>query len=184
MVGDVLEKQESGINLSHDPGDLGPEVPGVGGAPAPAGHRKRLAWVAANDSRHAATPGSAVEGGQIAPDRRVIQAAVFDTRRQDRHGKHFPLHVADAASPRKSESHAQVEPANSGAKREVTDFGRMSHIYFQSFMKKLIQSRPHATQTGTHSMSTPRQIKPSTPQASIAYASQCGRLPYCCDSAL
>ncbi|MDQ2712119.1 MAG: hypothetical protein M3Y72_22585 [Acidobacteriota bacterium] len=47
---------------------------------------------------HAATPGAAVEGSEVRPNRSRIEGAVFHARRQDSGGSNFPFNEADRSS--------------------------------------------------------------------------------------
>jgi hypothetical protein len=70
VVGDVLEEAPLGLALPEDAGDVRPDVARVVGAGPPSGDGEGLAGVSAHDAIHRATPSSAVEGGQVRPDRR------------------------------------------------------------------------------------------------------------------
>ena len=83
MIGDVFQKHPFWPTLADDAGEVRPQVPGVVRALAPPGDGERLARIAANEAIHDATPRAAVEGSQIRPYRRVIQACLFHARRQD-----------------------------------------------------------------------------------------------------
>ena len=64
---------------------------------------------------NAATPRLAVEGFEIAPNRRIIEGAVFDTRHQLFAGCRFVLHVTDRASAWKRQFEAEIDSADTGA---------------------------------------------------------------------
>lgn len=92
---DVLEEDELGLDLADDPGDLGPEVPGIVPPPPVAGDGEGLAGIAGKDEMNAAAPRAAVEGSKVAPDSSLRQAAVSHARREGRRGVGLPLDVAD-----------------------------------------------------------------------------------------
>jgi hypothetical protein len=68
----VFKEAPLGLNISNELCNARPEMSRVIGAPSLPGNGKRLARVSPNDSLHAATPCSAIEGVQISPDRRVM----------------------------------------------------------------------------------------------------------------
>lgn len=123
MTGDVLEEAPGGLALSKNANDVWPQVTLVV-LPLPvSGEAERLAWVAASDEVHDATPRASVEGSQVTPDRRRSQATLLHLRCQSGDGERFPLHHADRASasePRLSSSsvEAEVKPATSGAQAD------------------------------------------------------------------
>ena len=67
MVADVLEEHERRLDFADDPGDVGPEVPGVVFTSLFAGDAEGSAGITSNDAMNAATPRLAVEGFEIAP---------------------------------------------------------------------------------------------------------------------
>ena len=79
------------------------------------GNGKGLAGIAPNDSIHAAAPRASIEGVEVAPNRRVIQGAVRNTRSQDFAGSGFVFHVYDGASASaQSVMHSEVETSCAG----------------------------------------------------------------------
>lgn len=120
----VLQEDESRSNLAKDAANLGPEPALVVRSPAPSGMAPRLAGEAASDEIHDATPRAAVERGKVIPERRRIQAAVLDTRDQDRAGKGFPLDVSDSpVGIAEGQTESKVESADAGAQAESTQPG-------------------------------------------------------------
>lgn len=75
MAGDVLKEDPSGPALFDDAGNVGPEVALVVGAAALSGLTEWLAGIACQNGVHDAAPGSGVEGGNVAPDRRGVQVS-------------------------------------------------------------------------------------------------------------
>jgi hypothetical protein len=67
MMGDVLQKDEIGLDFADDAGDMRPEVALVGLAASLAGDREGLAGIAGSEAMNAVTPRAAVEGSQIRP---------------------------------------------------------------------------------------------------------------------
>jgi hypothetical protein len=67
--GDVLQEDEARLHLANEPGDLRPEPAAVRGPSASPGDGPGLAREARNEAIHEAAPRSAVEGGNVVPDR-------------------------------------------------------------------------------------------------------------------
>jgi hypothetical protein len=95
---DVFHKDPSGLNFANDSCVLKEQSAAAAVDSGPlSGHAEVLARESPSDSIHKATPGAAVEGGNVRPDRSFMQCAVAHTRRQDRGGRDFPLHETDCA---------------------------------------------------------------------------------------
>jgi hypothetical protein len=88
----------------------------------------RLARDAANDAIHEATPGSASEGGDIAPHRRSTQDPGLHRCRQSCEREAFPLHQANWASTSNCQLEGEVEASGTGAEGDVVE-GTISHIH-------------------------------------------------------
>lgn len=120
---DVLSAYVPGSNLPNDARHVGPQ-PGALAVDADslAGHGEVLAREAANDDIHEATPWSAVEGSDVRPDRRRIQAFVFHARRKDAGRIQLPLDVAkgtgSVAQVLESVVDSEVEAADTGEQRQ------------------------------------------------------------------
>lgn len=97
-----------------------------------------LAREARNDEIHEAAPRAAVEGRNVAPDRRRIQEAFVHARDQERGSEGFPLRVQDRASASAGETDPEVEASGSGAQGRDVE-GRKSHIHASACM---ILNRP------------------------------------------
>lgn len=95
---DVLQKHAPRTAVGGDADHL-VEQAGSGAvkAGAPAGDAEILAGESRNDAIHRSTPASSIEGGDVGPDRSVIQAPLLHARDQDCGGVGFPLNVADGA---------------------------------------------------------------------------------------
>lgn len=113
---DVLQKEPLWLHFAKDAPGIGPQVAGVGVEESLAGEGVALARDTGNDAIHAATPCPAVEGSEIRPHRRRIQAVFFHALRQERGGECFPLNVSDDASRWHSDSDGESEAVDAGAK--------------------------------------------------------------------
>lgn len=122
MVGDVLEGDESGLELSDESRDVGPEVSLVFVGSLLAGHGEGLARVAASDAIHDSSPRACVEGSEVAPDRSVIQSPFAHARDKVRGCEGFPFDVTDRARREACSSEsvveAEVETSDPGADGE------------------------------------------------------------------
>ena len=114
----VFEHHDPRTRVANDSDDGGPDPPLVVDAFAFAGDAVRLAGETGNDAIHAATPASSVEGEQVRPDRRRIQAARFHERDKLRGCIGFPLHVSDSAV-----SESKMLECGMAPKVESTDAG-------------------------------------------------------------
>ena len=121
MMGDVLEEHEGRLDLADDAGDVRPEVARIVRAPALARDGERLARIARSDDVHRAAPRAAVEGGNVVPDRRLIQGRVFHPRHEDGRGVGVPLDVTHSAISGACEVQPEVEPAGARAEREAEE---------------------------------------------------------------
>lgn len=115
MPADVLEEAEARLDLAHDPCDVGPEMPWVFVAELASGDAERLARIAAMDDIHQAAPRSAVEAGNVVPDRCAIQGRVFHPRHERGRRVGFPLDVTHSSISGVGDVQAEVETSGSGA---------------------------------------------------------------------
>jgi hypothetical protein len=115
MSADVLEETKAGLDFPDDAGDVWPEVAGVFVAELSSGNGKRLAGIPAMEDIHQAAPRSAVEGGNVVPDRRLIQPRVFHPRHERGRSVGFPLDVTHSSISGDGEMEAEVETSGSGA---------------------------------------------------------------------
>jgi hypothetical protein len=69
VTGDVFEEHPFRAELKDDPGDIGPEVPGIVSATAFPGRAEGLAGIACEDGVEGAAEGAGVEAAQVGPDR-------------------------------------------------------------------------------------------------------------------
>jgi hypothetical protein len=71
---DVFEKHPVGLALTNDPGNMGPEVAGVGHTATLSSRAERLAGVSGEDAIDGAAPRGGVELLEIIPDRCRVKA--------------------------------------------------------------------------------------------------------------
>lgn len=111
----VLHEDVARSYLANDPSELLPETRALAVDPcALACGRDVLTGKTSHDEIHVASPGHSVEGADVGPNRRRIQATRFHASRQNRDGVSVPLHVTDRASTSNSSSDGQVEPSVTG----------------------------------------------------------------------
>lgn len=116
MPFDVFEEAPFGLHLLDDPADVGPEVSRIVLAPSLAGEAEGLAWVTGSEEMNAAAPRAAVEGGNIRPDRSLIQGLVFHPCHESGRREGFPLDVTNSAISGFCNVETEFEPPNAGAK--------------------------------------------------------------------
>ena len=119
MMGDILEEDEGRFDLADDAGDMRPEVARIVGTPALARDGERLARIARSDDVHRAAPRAAVEGGNVVPDRRVIQGRVFHPRHKSGCGVGFPFDMAHSTISAQGDGESEVDATGTGAEREA-----------------------------------------------------------------
>ncbi len=116
MALDVLEEAPFGVEFSDDAADVRPEVAGiVFAAPAPS-EAEGLAWISASEDMNLSTPRAAVEGGNVIPDRRLIQGLVFHPCHEGGRREGFPLDVTNRAVSGFCDMQAELQSADAGAK--------------------------------------------------------------------
>lgn len=125
---DVLEDDEERVDLFDDPEDIGPEVALVFFAEPLPGLAEGLAWIAGNDAMNSATPRAAVEGGDIAPQRRRSQKLLFHRRNQMGAGECVSLNETDADSAWNRQSDTEIESSASGAEGDDPEVGTKIHM--------------------------------------------------------
>ena len=103
-------------------------MPRIIASTASAGFAERLTRVSRSERIHDPTPRSAVEGLQVRPNRRFIQATRFHCLSQDFDGSGFVFHTTDRANASESELQSQVESCAARAKTEVVE-GTLIHTY-------------------------------------------------------
>jgi hypothetical protein len=116
---DVFPEDETGSDFLDDADELKEEsAAGAVEAGPVASDGEVLTRASASDAIHDATPGAAVEGADIRPDRRRSQSAFFHARRQDFAGEGFPLHVNDRSSASNNSVDSEVESRAAGKEAE------------------------------------------------------------------
>lgn len=109
---DVFPEDESGSDLFDDSDELKEEpAPFSVEAGALPCDREVLARASASDAIHDATPGAAIEGADIRPDRGGRESAVGHSGEQDGAGVCLALDVADGSGSRDGPVNPEVEPA-------------------------------------------------------------------------
>lgn len=117
---DVLQKEVSRTAIFGNSEEVEEKPASLAVQPCAAACKGQvLAREAANDAIHCSTPCVSVEGGNVGPDRRVIQGAFGHARRHDAGGESFPLNVTDGAS-----LDAQVSEAGVQSDAKHSDAGK------------------------------------------------------------
>jgi hypothetical protein len=111
---DVLKKAPLGLALTDDSGEVGPEVAGVVFPPSITRNGEWLTGIPTNQEIHSATPRPAIEGGNVIPDRSLIQPVFCHARDKSRDAIGFPFHVTDNTGGRDSGTDPEIEPAEAG----------------------------------------------------------------------
>lgn len=114
---DVLAEEQWGVAVVEDPQDVRPNVPFVVRAAALSGDREGLARVSTSDEIHRSAPRASIEGGQVVPDRRVIQVRRFHPRHESGCREGFPFDVTHSASV-DGESESEVDTPDTGTERQ------------------------------------------------------------------
>lgn len=119
MMGDILKKDEGRLDFADDAGDMWPEVAWVARSKALSSDGERLARIARSNDVHCAAPWSAVEAGNVVPDRRAIQGRVFHPRQDNGCGEGFPFDIAHSTISGQCDGEPEVDPACARAEREA-----------------------------------------------------------------
>nr|WP_231376177.1 hypothetical protein [Magnetospirillum fulvum] len=121
MVGDVFEKDGAGPHLPDDAGDVGPQVAGVFDAAPLAGGAEWLARIARSEDIHDATPWAAVEGGNVVPDRCLIQFLCCHPRHERGRSVGFPFDVTHSSIGWIGDVDGKLKPAGTGAEGKAVE---------------------------------------------------------------
>lgn len=121
MMGDIFEEHERRLDLADDPGDMRPEMAGILGTETLPRQGERLARISRREDVHCAVPRAAVEGGNVVPDRRVIQGRIFHPRHEKCRGVGFPFDMAHSSISGQGNSEAKVDASCAGAEREAEE---------------------------------------------------------------
>lgn len=124
MAFDIFAEHPSGSDLSDDPGDFRPQVPGIVATAARAGEAEGLAGIAGSDDMNAAAPCAALEGSQIVPNRRRCQGRVIHPRHESGRRMSFPLDESHSAISWLGNMQAEIEARISCAERDAAKFVR------------------------------------------------------------
>ncbi len=119
MMSDIFEEHDRGGAFPDDPGDMRPEMARISFAETASGNREWLARVACSEDIHDAAPWSAVEGGNVVPDRCRIQGLVFHPRHESGRCVGFPLDVTHSPVSGTGDVEAEVEPPDTSAQGET-----------------------------------------------------------------
>lgn len=119
MPFDVFEEAPFGLHLPDDPADVGPEVAGIVLASPLAGEAERLAGITGSEEMNAAAPRAAVEGGNIRPDRSLIQGRVCHPRHESGRREGFPLDVTNSSISGLGDMEAEFETTDACAERDA-----------------------------------------------------------------
>lgn len=112
---DVLEEAKFGSDFSDDPGDIGPDPPGVVGSRSLASQRKGLAREAGRDDMNSATEGAPVKCGDVRPGNKRRERSFVNARRNPANDANFPFHHAHGTVSREGDIKAKLEPESAGA---------------------------------------------------------------------
>ena len=137
MARDVFEEHPSGLDLSDDPADIGPEVPLVILAPALSGHAERLAGVSGKDGVDGAPEGSAVKGGNVIPDRGRSEVSGSLCGDKGASGVFLPFNRDAGVETGLCEHEAHIEATTSCAEGQSVP-GAWHHVIPQSPRRRIV----------------------------------------------
>lgn len=119
MPFDVFEEAPFGLHLPDDPPDVWPEVPGVFFPASLACKAERLTGITGSEDMNAVTPRAAVEGGNVRPDRSLIQGRVFHPRHESGRREGFPLDVTNSAISGLGDMEPEFKATDASAERDA-----------------------------------------------------------------
>ena len=117
-VGDVLQEHESGSHVSDELLGQRPQVPFIVTSGLCAGGRERLARKPGSDDVHSSSPRASVEGGEVTPDRSLIQVRLVHTGDESGRCVGVPLNVSHGSGGHSGESEGELESGIPGAEVE------------------------------------------------------------------
>ena len=118
----LLNKDNCGIALSNDAEEVGDEVAGVVSSAPLAGDGEGLAGRAAEDEVDPASPGGAVEGAEVGPDRGTIQPSVLSSPKEHVLTERVDFAVGERlVAFAEREVDPEVERADTGREGEAMD---------------------------------------------------------------
>ena len=109
MTGDVFEEDPFGGAFPDNPGDLGPEVPGVIGTGTLSGSAEGLTGISGEDSVKGTAEGPGIEAAQVVPDRGRDEVACALGGNEDCAGPIFPLDKGAGVEAGFCEHDAQIQ---------------------------------------------------------------------------
>ena len=115
---DVLAEEEPRVRFPDDAPDVRPEVARIADPATLAGDGEGLAWVSRSDEIHRSTPRATIEGGDVVPDRSLIQGRVCHPRHKNGRAVGLPLNSTHKAMVGSGEADAEVESADACAESE------------------------------------------------------------------
>ena len=113
-LGDVLQQDESGSQVSDDGCDGWPEPALIVSSTLLPSRAERLARETGSDEIHSATPRSAVERGEVIPDRSLIQTRLRHPLHENGRCVGVPLNVSHGSYPCHG-SEGELESSVAGA---------------------------------------------------------------------
>ena len=116
---------------------MGPECSVVGVSFPVARNAVGLARDARSDEIHDSTPRAAVEGGKVAPNRRLAQGLVFHPRQERGLGIGFPLDIAHHSGSWLCDVDTEFESSDAGTQSERIDGGRIHTQALRSQRRKI-----------------------------------------------
>jgi hypothetical protein len=114
MSGDVFEEADRRFTFADDASDVRPEVSWILLAELSSRDAERLAWIAAMDDIHRATPCSTVKSGNVVPDRSAIQGRIFHPRHESGCGVGVPLDITNSLIGGDGDVESEVKSSSSG----------------------------------------------------------------------
>lgn len=121
MPFDVFEEAPFRIELADDAADVRPEVPRIVFSKPPSCEAEGLAGIAASKDMNLSTPRAAVEGGDIAPDRSLIQGRVCHPRHENGRREGFPLDVTNSSISGFGNVQSKFETSDAGAEGDTIE---------------------------------------------------------------
>lgn len=112
---DVLDEHSGGSHFVNDPLDLRPQVPRIPLASSLPRQAEWLAGISGSEDMNLAAPRAAVEGSEIAPDRRAIHGLVFHPGHESGRCMGLPLDETDSAISGLCDGEPKLETTIAGA---------------------------------------------------------------------
>jgi hypothetical protein len=109
VTGDVFEEDPFGAAFPNDPGDVGPEVPGIIVTAALSGRAEGLAGISSEDGIEGAAEGAGIEAAQVGPDRCCCEVTCTLGRNEDGAGPVLPFDESAGVIAGLGEHEAQIK---------------------------------------------------------------------------